>query len=81
MSITQELSQTVALPAANLRSMLERVCQPVSKALAYWHTRRIVKNLSDAQLRDIGVDRSMVLGNRPMISVDAGVPAYLNEMR
>ena len=79
--VTQELPQAVALPSLNLGAILGRICQALCGAFAGWHTRRIVADLSDAQLHDIGVDRSMILGNKPVIVVDVGVATYLMSLR
>lgn len=79
--ITQELSQTVALPSADLDSMAARIGQAVRGFLLRSRTRRVVVGLTDDQLRDIGVDRAEVLGNRPAIAVEAGVMRHLMSMR
>jgi len=78
--ITQELPQAGALPSLKLGTTLRRTRQALSEALARSRTRRVIA-LSDAQLRDIGVDRSAVLGNKPVISFDAGITTYLMSLR
>ena len=75
--ITQALPQAAARPPANLGIALGRIRQ----AIAGWHTRRIVAGLSDGQLRDVGIDRSTVLGNRPVIDIDAGLAHHLMSLR
>jgi len=79
--ITQELPQAGALPSLKLGTTLRRTRQALSEALARSRTRRVIAKLSDAQLRDIGVDRSAVLGNKPVISFDAGITNYLMSLR
>ena len=74
---TQALPQAAALPPAYLDIVLGRIRQ----ALAGWHSRRVIAGLSDAQLCDVGIDRSMVLGNKPVIVTDAGVTSYLMSLR
>jgi hypothetical protein len=74
---TQALPQAAAHPPAYLHIVLGRVRQ----ALAGWRTRRVIAGLSEAQLCDVGIDRSMALGNKPVIFTDAGVTSYLMSLR
>jgi hypothetical protein len=80
-AITQELPQSAALDSPTLGTTLGRIHQTLRWAIAGWHTRRVVAGLSKAQLRDIGVDRSSVLGNKPVLVVDVGVETYLMSLR
>lgn len=79
--VTQPLSPTIALPSAGLDSILGRVGQGLRSALTRRHTCRVFAGLTDDQLRDIGVDRATVLGNKPVIAVEAGVMPRLMTMR
>jgi hypothetical protein len=45
------------------------------------HTRRVVQGLSEAQLRDIGIDRAAVLGDLPVIDTDVRFASYLASLR
>jgi hypothetical protein len=49
--------------------------------IARRQTRRVVQGLSEAQLRDIVIDRTAVLGNRPVIEVDVRLATYLASLR
>lgn len=53
----------------------------MAAVMARRQTRRIVQSLSDAQLRDSGINRVDVLGNRPVIDVDARLATYLASLR
>ena len=79
--ITQELPRTAALPRADLPGVAARIGQAVRSFLVRSRTDRIVAGLSEDQLRDIGVDRSTVLGNRPAMVIEAGVMPRLMSMR
>ena len=60
--------------AAHLRAI-------ISRTMAGRQTRRVVEGLSDAQLKDSGIDRAMVLGNRPSMEFDARLATYLASLR
>jgi uncharacterized protein YjiS (DUF1127 family) len=77
--ITRELPQV--LPWLNWGAVSARLHHALGGALARSRTRRIVAGLSEDQLRDAGIDRSGVLGNKPVISVAAGVATYLESLR
>ncbi len=49
--------------------------------MARRRTRQVVQGLSDAQLRDSGIDRAAVLGSRPVIEHDARLSTYLASLR
>jgi uncharacterized protein YjiS (DUF1127 family) len=53
----------------------------LSRARATRRTRLVVAGLSDAQLRDLGIDRAAIVGNRPAIEVPAGLMRSLMDMR
>jgi hypothetical protein len=78
--ITQALPQRVASPSPS-QTTVGSARQAIWRIWAGWYTRRIVTDLSDAQLRDAGIDRSAVLGDAPRIEVDAGVMRYLMSLR
>ena len=77
----QEVSQVGTLPSINLGAVLPRIARALCGAVGRSRTRSIVAKLSEDQLRDIGVERSTVLGNKPAISVDIGVMTYLMSLR
>lgn len=62
-------------PFANQLSMA------IGMLMARRRTRQVVQGLSDAQLRDIGIDRVVVLGNRPVIEHDVRLATYLASLR
>ncbi|WP_425467756.1 DUF1127 domain-containing protein [Phreatobacter stygius] len=43
--------------------------------------RRTLAELSDAQLEDAGIDRTVARGNRPVLEVDAALMRNLMSMR
>jgi uncharacterized protein YjiS (DUF1127 family) len=45
------------------------------------NTRRLVMDLSDEQISDAGIDRASVLGNKPILHVDARTTTYLHSLR
>jgi uncharacterized protein YjiS (DUF1127 family) len=57
------------------------IVEAVGQALAAMRARRVVAELSDAQLKDAGIDRAQLFGNRPTIEVPARLMASLMLMR
>jgi len=79
--IMQELPQAATFPFPNLSAARGRLHRVLCRALMRSRTRRVVADLSEAQLRDAGIDRSTVLGAKPMIAVEARVTTYLISLR
>ena len=77
-STTQGMDQ--ATPAEDSR-LAKRLRNAMSLAIARWNTRRVVQGLSEAQLKDIGVDRAAVLSNGPAIEADVRLATYLASLR
>ena len=57
------------------------IVETVGQALVTMRARRVVAELSDAQLEDAGIDRAQLFGNRPTIEVPARLMASLMLMR
>lgn len=71
--ITQVFPRSATFSLLNLSGALGGICRTFGGALVRERTRRVIADLSGAQLRDAGIDRSKVLGDKPVISVDVGV--------
>lgn len=84
-SITQEIQHPAITDTAGIGNHGNRLVSTLRGAMAAImarrQTRRVVQSLSDAQLRDSGIDRADVLGNRPVIDVDARLATYLASLR
>lgn len=60
---------------------VNRLSMSMRALMARRRTRQVVQGLSDAQLRDSGIDRAGVLGNRPVIERDVRLATYLASLR
>jgi len=79
-STTQDIELTDGADAEG-NGLADKLCNAMLTVIARRQTRRVVQGLSEAQLRDIGIDRTAVLGNRPVIEVDARLATYLASLR
>ncbi|QEL21816.1 hypothetical protein FQV39_03930 [Bosea sp. F3-2] len=79
--ITQAFPQAATFSILNLSGALGRICRAFGRALVRERTHRVIADLSETQLRDAGIDRSKVSGDKPVISIDAGVTTYLMSLR
>lgn len=80
-STTQDIELTDGADAAEGNGLADRLCNAMLTVIARRQTRRVVQGLSEAQLRDIGIDRTAVLGDRPVIEVDVRLATYLASLR
>jgi hypothetical protein len=80
-STTQDFDQAVIAAAVEDNGVAKRLRDVLFRAMTRRNTRRVVQGLSDAQLRDSGIDQAVVLGNRPVIDVDASLATYLASLR
>ena len=80
-STTQDIELTDGADAAEGNGLADKLCNAMLTVIARRQTRRVVQGLSEAQLRDIGIDRTAVLGNRPVIEVDVPLATYLASLR
>jgi uncharacterized protein YjiS (DUF1127 family) len=80
-STTQDFDQAVIAAAVEDNGVAKRLRDVLCRAMARRNTRRVVQGLSDAQLRDSGIDQAAVLGNRPVVDVDARLATYLASLR
>ena len=80
-STTQDIELTDGADAAEGNGLADKLCNAMLMVIARRQTRRVVQGLSEAQLRDIGIDRTAVLGNRPVIEVDVRLATYLASLR
>ena len=70
------------------QAVLANPCRPLTEiadACRRWQqdrrNRRIVAELTDAQLQDAGIDRAVLLRNKPSMEVKAGLMANLMSMQ
>ena len=80
-STTQDIKLADGADAAEGNSLADKQCNAMLTVIARRQTRRVVQGLSEAQLRDIGIDRAAVLCNRPVIEVDVRLATYLASLR
>jgi uncharacterized protein YjiS (DUF1127 family) len=80
-SITQDIDQSATAGAVEVDGLASRLRDAILAVVARRHTRRVVRGLSEAQLRDIGIDRAAVLGDRPMFDIDVRLATYLASLR
>jgi hypothetical protein len=80
-STTQDFDQAVIAAAVEDNGVAKRLRDVLFQAMARRNTRRVVQGLSDAQLRDSGIDQAAVLKNRPVVDVDARLATYLASLR
>jgi uncharacterized protein YjiS (DUF1127 family) len=80
-STTHDIDQVTIAAAVEVSSLASRLRAAMLATMARWRTRRVVQDMSDAQLRDIGIDRTEILGNRPVIKVDARLATHLASLR
>lgn len=77
----QGINQSTDVAAVEGGDIANRLSKAMCALMARRRTRRVLQGLSDAQLRDSGLDRAAVLGNRPVIEHDARLATYLASLR
>jgi uncharacterized protein YjiS (DUF1127 family) len=80
-STIQDIDQTTTAAAVEENRLAKRLRNAMLLAMARRNTRRVVEGLSEAQLKDSGIDRVPVLGNRPVFDVEARLATYLASLR
>jgi uncharacterized protein YjiS (DUF1127 family) len=80
-SITQDTDQIATAGAVEVDGLASRLCDAMHAVVARRHTRRVVQGMSETQLRDSGIDRAAVLGDRPVIDTDVRLATYLASLR
>lgn len=80
-TINQDIDHAAKTAFTEDKGVSSRLRGAIFAVMARRQTRRVVQSLSDAQLRDAGIDRAAVFGNRPVIEVDARVAIYLASLR
>jgi uncharacterized protein YjiS (DUF1127 family) len=80
-SITQDTDQIAAAGAVEVDGLASRIRDAMHTVVARRHTRRVVQGMSETQLRDSGIDRAAVLGDRPVIDTDVRLATYLASLR
>jgi len=73
----QDINQTATAAAVEGDGFANRLSKAVFAVMARRQTRHVLQGLSEAQLRDCGIDRAAVLGNRPVIDADVRLTSYL----
>ncbi len=58
--------------------LVAAMAEALGQAWAAMCARRVVAGLSDAQLKDVGIDRAELFGNRPTIEVPARLMSSLD---
>ncbi|MGE8944017.1 hypothetical protein ACO2I3_19100 [Leptospira interrogans] len=77
----QEIHQSAIMAPVECGGLANRLSTVILALMARRQTGHVVQGLSDAQLRDAGIDRAAVLGNRRMIDADARLTTYLASLR
>lgn len=77
----QGLDQSADVAPVEGGDLANRLSKAMGSLMARRRTRRVVQDLSDAQLRDSGIDRAAILGNRPVFEHDARLATYLASLR
>ena len=79
-STIQNIDQAAAA-AVESNGLTNRLRNAMLTVMARRQTTRVVHGLSEAQLRDSGIDRAAVLGNGPVIEADVRLATYLASLR
>lgn len=79
--ISQDFDQTGAAMTGTRNNLVTAISLAVFGFLARRRTRHVIQNLSTEQLRDAGIDRADVFGNRPVIEVDRDPTRFLASLR
>jgi uncharacterized protein YjiS (DUF1127 family) len=79
-STIQNIDQAAAA-AVESNGLANRLRNAMLTVMARRQTTRVVQGLSEAQLRDSGIDRAAVLGNGPVIEADVRLATYLASLR
>ena len=66
---------------STLWSILQRIEDFVRQRRRAAHYRRTLASLSDAQLEDAGIDRTIARGKKPVIPVDVRLTTYMASLR
>jgi uncharacterized protein YjiS (DUF1127 family) len=77
----QDTNQSATAVPVEGGGLANRLSTAMLAVMARRRTRHVVQGLSDAELRDCGIDRAAVLGNRPVIDTDARLTTYLASLR
>lgn len=77
----QDIDHSAAVAPTDGDRFANRLSMAMRALMARRRTRQIVQGLSDVQLRDSGIDRAAVLGNRPVIDHDVRLATYLASLR
>lgn len=79
--IAQSIEQTPTAGPVEVANVAGNLLDAMLAIMARRHTRRVVQGLSEAQLRDSGINRAAVLGNRPVIQHEVRLATYLASLR
>jgi hypothetical protein len=81
LSAPQNADQAASSAHPSVKAFATSLGDALVAAMARRQTRHIVRGLSEAQLRDSGIDPASVLGDRPVIVSDVRLETYLASLR
>jgi len=78
---TEAFSRHSNVAAHHMAAMVRKLSAALRQSTDAARHRRSIAALSVSQLRDTGIDRSSIVGDKPSIEVDAGLMPYLMTLR